>query len=101
MHESAMIEEIIRNAGGAKIIYLEVGELSGFSSQHLKEHLADYGVLGICEDKISAVECSCGYSGRAKVVEKLHDLVIFECPECGAVPRVVEGDKIKIIKGVI
>ncbi len=101
MHEAAMIEEIIRNAGGAKIIQLEVGELSGFSPDHLKEHLADYGVLGICEEKTAIVECSCGYSGRPKIREKLHDLVIFECPKCRAVPRVVSGDKVIIKKGVI
>jgi Zn finger protein HypA/HybF involved in hydrogenase expression len=98
MHEAAMIEEIIRNAGGAKMIYLEVGDLSGFSADHLKEHLADYGILGVCEEKPAVVDCSCGFSGRPKIREKLHDLVIFECPECGAVPRVVMGDKVIIKK---
>ena len=62
--------------------------------EHLRERIN-------CEvevvEKFSRVKCKCGYLGKAKIRERLHDLVIFECPKCGNVPEVLEGKNIKIL----
>ena len=102
MHEHTFIEAILRNVedrGNVKEIVLEVGELVGIESGHLREHILerfDWKIEVI--EKESSVKCDCGFKGKAKVLERLHDLVIFECPECGEVPEVLEGEDIKIVK---
>ena len=102
MHEHSFIEAIIspiENKEEVRGIELEVGELAGISASHLKEHLEEETgwEVDVCE-RDSKVECGCGFRGRAKVRERLHDMVIFECPECGEIPIVLNGDKIKIVK---
>ena len=102
MHEHSFIEAILRNVENrenVKGIVLEVGELVGIDPRHLKEHILerfdwDVEVIG----REGKVRCECGFEGRAKVLERLHDLVVFECPECGGIPRVLEGDAIVIVK---
>ena len=103
MHEHSFIEAILENVedrGNVKKIVLEVGELVGIGGGHLREHIlerfGDWDVEVL--EKESLVRCECRFEGRAKVLERLHDLVIFECPKCGEVPEVLEGDVIKIIK---
>ena len=104
MHEHSFIEAILRNVedrDNVRKIVLEVGELAGIEAGHLREHIlerVDWDIEAI--EKESVVKCDCGFEGRAKVLERLHDLVIFECPECGGIPEVLEGKDIKILKVV-
>jgi Zn finger protein HypA/HybF involved in hydrogenase expression len=104
MHEHSFVEAIVRNIENrenVKGISLEVGELVGIEAGHLKEHMEeqfdwDIEVL----EKESLVRCDCGFEGRPKILERLHDIVVFECPRCSGVPEIVSGDKIRILKVV-
>ena len=105
MHEHSFIEAILRDVEdreNVKGIVLEAGELVGIEVEHLKEHLIemynDWDVEILEKDGL--VKCKCGFEGRPKVLERLHDLVVFECPECGGIPEVVGGKDIKILKVV-
>jgi len=104
MHEHSFIEAIIspiENKSDVVKVELEVGELAGISSEHLKEHLVEKTGWDVETNGVdSRVRCECGFEGRAKIRERLHDMVIFECPECGEIPIVLNGDKIKIVKVV-
>ena len=102
MHEHTFIDAIVRDiedkANVEKII-LEVGELAGIEGSHLAEHIRerfDWDVEAV--QKEGLVKCECGYEGRPKILEKLHDLVIFECPKCEGVAEALEGKDIKIVK---
>jgi len=105
MHKHTFIENIIcqiPNRENVISIEIELGDLAGIESQHLKEHLIEHTGWK-CEIKIikSKIKCDCGYSGEANILQRLHDLVIFECPECGNDDVVVlEGKDIKIGKVV-
>lgn len=46
----------------------------------------------------SKVKCPCGYEGQAGIVDRGHGYCIFNCPECGKKPDVLEGGEIKIIQ---
>jgi Zn finger protein HypA/HybF involved in hydrogenase expression len=102
MHEHTFIEAIVRNIKDrekVKGITLEVGELVGIEAEHLKEHLQekfDWDIKVLKKDAL--VKCDCGFEGRPKILERLHDLVIFECPECAEVPEILKGKDIKILK---
>lgn len=104
MHEHTFIEAIVRNIKGkedVKGIILEVGELAGIEPEHLKEHIQekfDWDVEVLKKDAL--VKCECGFEGKPKVLERLHDLVIFECEKCEEVPEILEGKDIKIVKVV-
>ena len=104
MHEHSFIEAIlsqIENKDKVKSIVIEVGELAGIEAKHLKEHLQeqvdwDVEVINVESD----VKCNCGYQGRANIRQRLHDLVIFNCPKCGNSVEVLKGKDIKILKVV-
>jgi len=52
----------------------------------------------------AVVKCpkrKCGYSGKPKVVEKMHGLVLFECPKCRAIPKIVQGGEVVLKKIVL
>jgi len=102
MHEHTFIEAIIRNIkdkDNVEKIVLEVGELAGIEPEHLKEHLQEKFDWDVEVSKKEAlVKCECGVEDRPKILQKLHDLVIFECPKCGQSPKIVEGKDIKILK---
>lgn len=48
--------------------------------------------------KQSKVRCSCGYEGRAAIIDRGHGYCLFNCPECGEKPKVLEGGEIKIVE---
>jgi len=102
MHEHSFIEAIIspiENKENVIGVLLEVGELAGIEAEHLKEHLIEKSGWDVEVKPVeSFVECGCGFEGRAEIRERLHDIVIFECPECSSIPEVLQGDKIKIVK---
>jgi Zn finger protein HypA/HybF involved in hydrogenase expression len=103
MHEHIFIENIIKqvpNRGNVISVEIELGELVGIDSEHLKEHLiSNTGWKVLVNVKKSKVKCSCGFIGEANILQRLHDLVIYECPECGNDDvEVLEGKDIKIGK---
>ena len=102
MHEHSFVKAIIspvKNKKNVRGIKIEVGELAGIEPSHLKEHLFDETKWEIQTiEKSSKVKCSCGYIGKARIKEKLHDLILFDCPNCGKIPEILEGKDIKILK---
>ena len=102
MHEHTFIEAIVRDIEDREKvegIVLEVGELAGIEPEHLKKHIVerfDWDVEVLKKD--AKVKCECGFEGRPKILEVLHDLVIFECEECGEIPEILEGKDIRIVK---
>jgi Zn finger protein HypA/HybF involved in hydrogenase expression len=102
MHEHTFIQAIIepiKNKENVKSVELEVGELAGITPSHLKEHLIDEtGWEVIATEKKSNIDCECGYQGPARIKQRLHDLVIFDCPKCEKIPLQADGKDIKILK---
>lgn len=102
MHEHIFIESIIKQVpdpNNVVSISLELGELVAIEPEHLKEHLSERSDWKIeIIKKPSLVKCPCGYNGPAKIMQRLHDLVIYECPNCHNIPEVIEGKTIKILK---
>lgn len=102
MHEHSFIQAIIANVenkGNVVSIEVEVGELAGIEADHLVEHLIEEtGWKVSAVEKKAKVKCSCGFEGVPTIRERLHDMVIFECPKCGEIPEILEGKDIKILK---
>ena len=102
MHEQTFTQNIldqIPNLESVKEISLEVGELAGIDANHLIEHMKEKVDFDINAKTIpSKIECDCGYTGKAKIIQKLHDLVLYECPNCHKIPEAKEGKSIKITK---
>ncbi len=105
MHEIALAEKIAaeaeKRAKRIKAVVVEVGELAEVTPEEIA------AALGVVRSawKVKAVgkkavgECgSCGFRGRPEIVERAHDFVVFECPGCGSVPKVVEGANVVLIK---
>ncbi|RMF06134.1 hypothetical protein D6764_02925 [Candidatus Woesearchaeota archaeon] len=100
MHETAIARGILEEArkhGKLRKIEVEVGELAHIPAKDLEPTLRE---MAECEVVVreteSRVRCVCGFEGRPKIVEKGHDMTYFECPECGKVPEVLEGNQIVI-----
>jgi len=105
MHEHIFIENIISqvpNKDNVISIEIELGDLAGIESAHLREHLIEHTGWKVDVKTVkSQIKCDCGYSGEARILQRLHDLVIFECPECGNDDvEVIVGKDIKIGKVV-
>lgn len=102
MHESKAVESIIKTvqqnaAGTVSSVELQVGELAPFEPAHLIEHLKERVEWDIEAIETPAlVECTCGFRGRPKIVERDHDFVFFSCPNCNQKPTIVFGDQITI-----
>jgi len=102
MHDSIIARQIIDQAkkhGKVKSITIEVGELASLTAhdlEHVMEAMADCKVNVL--EMPAEVRCVCGYSGRPKILERGHDIVMFVCPKCGNVPEVISGDKITLKK---
>lgn len=80
-------------------VCLELGELVAIEKEDLLDALKNLSKISFSiESKASFVKCACGYSGSARIRERLHDFVIFDCPKCGNVPEVIFGDRIEIKK---
>ncbi len=100
MHEITFAKNIIsqiKNKTQVQEIELEVGELAGVTADELKyaiENLTGWKV--IAREMPSNIECDCGYIGRANIKERQHDIVIFNCPKCGSMPKKIVGQDIKL-----
>lgn len=89
-----------REQGKVKKAFIELGEIANITKTDLAnqmKNLADFE-FEITEKK-ALVKCICGYEGPPEILERQHDIVLFECPVCKIEPAVIEGDKI-ILKSV-
>ncbi|MFA5857027.1 MAG: hydrogenase/urease maturation nickel metallochaperone HypA [Candidatus Pacearchaeota archaeon] len=103
MHEHSFIQSIlkdIQDKDNVISIDIELGELVGIEENHLRDHLFDETGWKInISLKKAKIKCPCGYEGPPTITERLHDMVIYECPACGLIgPEIFEGNKIKILK---
>lgn len=102
MHEHKFIHNIVNQVPDNSNVIgveLEVGELAGITAEHLKEHLKEETGWEVnCKVKEGKVVCKCGHIGEARVRERLHDLVICDCPKCAGEVEIVDGKDIKIVK---
>jgi len=103
MHEHSFINAIIKDIpdkDNVTGVVIELGELVGIESGHLKEHLEEITKWDVeVQNKPSKIKCECGYEGQAEIKQRLHDLVVFSCPECSVLnPHILEGKDIKILK---
>ena len=103
MHEHHFIQNIIKDIPNKEKVIgveIELGELVGIEAEHLKRHLADETGWDVkIIEKKSKIKCLCGYVGEPKIIQRLHDMVIYECPNCGMTEvEVLEGKDIKITK---
>lgn len=101
IHIAQDIVEQARKQGKVKSIEVEVGELANITKEDLAKHLENITDFPFQITEADAeVECGCGYKGKPKIIERQHDIVLFTCPECGELPKVISGDKI-ILKSVV
>lgn len=102
MHEITFSKNIInqiKDKDNVIGIVLELGELAGITKGELVRTIKELTEWDVNVNMFfSDVKCTCGYKGRAKIRERLHDIVLFCCPECGNVPDVLKGKDIKIKK---
>ena len=103
MHETIIAREIIDKAnekGKVKAIKVEVGEMGHLPAKEFYETistLVDWKIDMV--EKEGKVKCSCGFVGRPKILERGHDVCIFECPSCCGVPEeILEGQEIKLLE---
>lgn len=105
MHETIIATEIIETAkkqGNVKSITVEVGDLGHLPMDEMESTLkkmVDWDVKML--RKPGKVKCSCGYEGVPKIVQKEHGQTLFVCPDCGAVPEVLDGANIVLKKVVV
>lgn len=104
MHETVFAKQIIETAekqGKVKSITIEVGDLAHVPAEEMKavlERMKPGWEIKAVRKK-AKVKCSCGYEGEPDIVEHSHDHAVFFCPECRAVPEVLEG-KDMVLKSV-
>ena len=100
IHIAQDLVEQARKQGKVKNMEVEVGGLANITKDDLAKHLQSMADFPFQITEADAeVECECGYKGKPEIIERQHDLVLFTCPECGELPKVISGDKI-ILKSV-
>jgi Zn finger protein HypA/HybF involved in hydrogenase expression len=104
MHETVFIDKIVKEAqrhGEVEKIVVEVGELAEIAGEDLERELREAVKWKVkVLKKEGLVECGCGFKGRPKIIEKSHDFTLFECPRCGDIPTVLDGNKV-ILKDIV
>lgn len=103
MHETAIANKIITEARKQKtkisFLGVEVGELAEVEAHEIEEALKNLTKWSIkVNEKESKIKCSCGYEGRANIIDRGHGYCIFNCPKCENKPNVLDGRDIRIIK---
>ncbi|PIO04333.1 hypothetical protein COT48_00985 [Candidatus Woesearchaeota archaeon CG08_land_8_20_14_0_20_47_9] len=105
MHElaivSSLIDAIREKADGKRVssATIALGELAPISAADLKELVEKIGGFKANVRLTPArVRCSCGHSGRPRVEERQHDVVVFSCAKCGSMPEVCSGGDVVIKK---
>lgn len=103
MHETVIAHRFIEEAkrhGKVLSITIEVGEVAHITKDELEPVLKTLVNWNVTIIEIPAMaECSCGYKGPPKILERGHDFCLYECPQCSAVPTITKG-KDMILKSV-
>ncbi|MCK4670450.1 MAG: hydrogenase maturation nickel metallochaperone HypA [Nanoarchaeota archaeon] len=103
MHELTFANKIIEDArkqGDVIRIEVEVGDLAHLPASDLKDalcELVDWKIEVV--EKKGWVKCPCGFEGEPEILDKKHDYTLFQCPKCGAIPEIIDGEEI-ILKEV-
>ncbi len=103
MHELELVKGLISEAekkGAVKSVRLEVGDLAEVEAEELRELLAVKNWDVQIDRKKAEVSCGCGFAGEPEISARVHDIILFNCPNCGKIPKVVDGDKI-VLKEVV
>lgn len=101
MHEIVIAERIVKEAkklGNVNEVSIVLGELCNITKEELQgaiQTIVNWKIDIILEE--SKVESSCGYSGKANIIDRGHGYCIFNCPNCDKKPIVIKGGDIKII----
>ncbi len=103
MHETIIAKQIIDEAnkhGKPTEITVEVGDLGHLPAHELEQCLKNLiNCRIVVKNKKAVIKCSCGYKGEPKIIEKGHDLNIYECPTCKTPnPEILEGKDIKLVE---
>lgn len=102
MHDLAIAEDIIKTAkkkGRVSKITVEVGGLSAVSPRDLERTLGELTGWDVSVRTVDArVSCACGFGGAPKIGGRAHDVVLFECPRCGLIPKVVSGGGVRLVE---
>ena len=105
MHETVLVAKIIAQAKrkkplrGVKGIVLRVGDLATVKGPEIREKLVALTGWKVKIVKEAArVKCACGFTGKPSVLERGHDFVLFICPNCQSVPRIVKGGGLDVMK---
>ena len=108
MHEQYIAKQLIdaakKESGGKdfKEIVVEVGELGHIPAHDLEHYFDAFPWTTKIVETPATVHCSaCGFKGRPNILEKSHDLTIFDCPKCGKLPKIISGHDIKLLKVVL
>src|SRR4030042_1468683 len=81
----------IKKQGEVKGVVIEVGGLAPIEAEHLQLHLKEIVDWEVeVKQKRGIVECECGFKGEPEIITKGHDFVLFKCPWCGDVPKIIE-----------
>ena len=104
MHEQIIAQRIIDEAnshGNIEKITVEVGDLAHLPADEIKiilEKLTNWKVD--VKKKKAIISCVCGFEGEPKILQHLHDNVLYECPKCkNTLPTILDGSDI-ILKEV-
>ena len=103
MHEQIIAQQILaqvakieKEKGPVKSITVEVGDVGHLPLEEMEvtlKTMVNYRV--IMKAKKAKVECTCGFKGEPKILQKGHDSTLWECPLCGfPMPKVLEGHDI-------
>ncbi len=105
MHETVIAADVVRQVkkkvGAAKLksvkaIAIEVGEFAPISAAHLAGTLRELTGWKVRIKAIKAMgKCTCGFSGRPRLLQRGHDFCIYCCPKCGHAPKLKQGGDIK------
>lgn len=101
MHNLLIANDIVEQAkkfGEVEEVTIDVGELAKATPNQIREGIAQITDWEIRINPIPAiVECKCGHRGIPRIVDRTHEFVFFECPVCNDLPKIIEGDQIKLV----
>ncbi len=98
MHEMVFARRLVAEAeshGKVTRMSISVGELAHVPPEELHATLRSIVPYPVDMEIVkAAIECSCGYVGAPKILERGHDIAMYECPLCTQVPPLTSGDEI-------
>ncbi len=101
MHEQSIARQIIAEAqkhGRVKKAVVECGALAHLPAKDLQKVMQEMAPFDVeVMETPALVECpSCGFRGEPQIEMHSHDASIFFCKKCSAVPKILEGEDIRL-----